>query len=219
VLEFKSKTRTLRIPLSKQAASLIDPHSHGSLLHVGDRRLRRPLIRIFGIRETPRGKRARVTPHDLRRYFKSVGTELGIDPTIMNLLVGRTVKGVDRSYVAKLRLSILRAAAQRIADEIENPQDPAGEDDIVFSVPKDAGEGPSVQSIGSYLRTDALPSLESLKSTRHAHFTSSGMTCMNSCGRRLCRRLPLGSGSRTSDSRRRAGELTYPYPLGVIGRA
>jgi hypothetical protein len=98
VLEFKSKTRTLRIPLSKQAASLIDPHSHGSLLHVGDRRLRRPLIRIFGIRETPRGKRARVTPHDLRRYFKSVGTELGIDPTIMNLLVGHTVKGVDKRW-------------------------------------------------------------------------------------------------------------------------
>jgi hypothetical protein len=70
VLEFKSKTRTLRIPLSRQAMSLIDPQSQGSLLHVGDRRLRRPLIRIFGIRKTPRGNRARVTPHDLRAISK-----------------------------------------------------------------------------------------------------------------------------------------------------
>jgi hypothetical protein len=174
VLEFKSKTRTLRIPLSKQAASLIDPHSQGSLLHVGDRRLRRPLIRIFGIRKTPRGKRARVTPHDLRRYFKSVGTELGIDPTIMNLLVGHTVKGVDKSYVAKLRLSVLRAAAQRISDEIENPQDPVGEDDVVVSNPGETCDGACVQCIGSYLKSDPLPSLESLKPTRHAHYLKRG---------------------------------------------
>jgi hypothetical protein len=84
----------------------------------------------------------------------------------MNLLVGHTIKGVDKSYVAKLRLSILRAAAQRIADEIENPQDPVGEDDIVFPTPQGGREDPNVQSIGSYLRSDALPSLESLKSAR-----------------------------------------------------
>jgi hypothetical protein len=85
----------------------------------------------FGERETSRGKKACITPHDLRRYFKSVGTELGIDPTIMDLLVGHTIKGVNRSYIAKLRRSILLAATQKIADEIDNPQEPADEEIIV----------------------------------------------------------------------------------------
>jgi hypothetical protein len=79
VLEFKSKTRVVRVPLSKQAAALIELQSDAGLLHVGDKRLKQPLVKIFGERNTPRGKRARVAPHDLRRYFKSVGTELGID--------------------------------------------------------------------------------------------------------------------------------------------
>jgi hypothetical protein len=92
----------------------------------------------------------------------------------MNLLVGHTVKGVDKSYVAKLRLSVLRAAAQRIADEIENPQDPAGEDDVVFSNPIDARDAACVQSIGSYLKSDPLPSLESLKPARQAHYLKRG---------------------------------------------
>jgi hypothetical protein len=42
-------------------------------------------------KKTSRGKKACVTPHDLRRYFKSVGTELGIDPMIMDLLVGHAI--------------------------------------------------------------------------------------------------------------------------------
>ena len=171
VLEFRSKTRTVRIPLSRQAMELIDTGSHERLLHVGDDRLRRPLIRIFGIRETPqRGKRARVTPHDLRRYFKSVGTELGIDPTIMDLLVGHTVKGIDKHYIAKLRLSVLRRAAQRIADEIENPQEPAGEEDIAV-LPRPGTEAAvPVQSVQSYIHFEGLPSLEALKPNRHAHY-------------------------------------------------
>ena len=53
--------------------------------------MRKPLIRIFGERETPRGKRPRLTPHDLRRLFKSVGAEFGIDPVILNLRVGLTL--------------------------------------------------------------------------------------------------------------------------------
>jgi hypothetical protein len=68
----------------------------------------------------------------------------------MNLLVGHTVKGVGKSYVAKLRLSVLRAAAQRISDEIENPQDPVGEDDVVVSNPGEARDCACVQSIGCY---------------------------------------------------------------------
>jgi ribosomal protein S16 len=104
----------------------------------------------------------------------SVGTELGIDPTIMNLLVGHTVKGIDKSYVAKLRLSVLRAAAQRIADEIDNPQDPAGEDVVVVSNLGAPRDGACVESIGSYLSSYPLPSLESLKPSRHAHYLKRG---------------------------------------------
>jgi integrase len=167
VLEFKSKTRMVRVPLSRQAAALIDPQTDAGLLHVGDKRLKEPLVKIFGERLTSRGKRARVTPHDLRRYFKSVGTELGIDPTIMNLLVGHTVKGVDKHYIAKLRLTVLRAAAQRIADEIENPQDISGDEAqavVAYASP------PKPHNLDAYLFNRELPPINSLKPTRHAHY-------------------------------------------------
>ena len=170
VLEFRSKTRTLRIPLSRQASGLIDCASSGRLLKVGENHLRKPLIRIFGERETTRGKRAHVTPHDLRRLFKSVGAELGIDPTIMNLLVGHTVKGIDAHYLAKLRLSVLRAAAQRIADEIDNPQEPACQDDAAALGAANRSEDIQVQTIDTYLLPVDVPSLESLEPSRHAHY-------------------------------------------------
>jgi len=166
VVEFQSKTRTLRVPLSKQASALIDRHAAGSMLGVKGSALRKPLVRIFGERPSTHGKRACVTPHDLRRYFKSVGTELGVDPTIMNLLVGHTVKGVDKHYIAKLRLSVLRAATQRIADEIDNPQEPAGEEEAA-SVEASSTPAPevTVESFDAYLNTDA-----ETKSRRYAHY-------------------------------------------------
>lgn len=166
VLEFKSKTRTLRVPLAKQAIGLIDTGSDGRLLHVGDAQLRKPLIRIFGVRVTPRGKKACVTPHDLRRYFKTVGAELGIDPTILNLLVGHTIKGVDKHYIAKLRLSVLRAAAQRIADEIDSPQEVESEEDAGIVGQSSTEPSTEVASIEAYLTADGVKPI----STRHAHY-------------------------------------------------
>lgn len=166
VLEFKSKTRTLRVPLSRQASGLIDANSDGRLLHVGDDQLRKPLIRIFGERKTPRGKRACVTPHDLRRLFKSVGAELGVDPTVLNLLVGHAIKGVDKHYIAKLRLSVLRAAAQRIADEIDNPQEPEGERDLAAVDQTPQVQGIQGQNVGAYLHPVATVGTQ----TRHAHY-------------------------------------------------
>jgi hypothetical protein len=133
VLEFKSKTRSLRVPLSKQALALLDLNSEGPMLQVTEYQLRKPLIRIFGERESAGGKKACVTPHDLRRYYKSVGTELGIDPTIMDLLVGHSIKGVNKSYIAKLRRSVLLAATQTIADEIDNPKEPTDDEIIVHA--------------------------------------------------------------------------------------
>ena len=97
VLEFRSKTRSLRVPLSKQALELLDTASEGRMLQVTEWQLRKPLIRIFGERQTSRGNKSCVTPHDLRRYVKSVGTELGIDPTIMDLLVGHTSRASTRA--------------------------------------------------------------------------------------------------------------------------
>lgn len=164
VLEFKSKTRTLRVPLARQALTLIDKVSDGRLLHVGDAQLRKPLIRIFGERKTPRGKKACVAPHDLRRYFKTVGAEIGIDPTILNLLVGHAIKGVDKHYIAKLRLSVLRAAAQKIADEIDNPQDLVGEDNVAAVGQAPPGPHVQVQRVEAYLSpVDTRP-------IRHAHY-------------------------------------------------
>lgn len=92
-----------------------------------------------------------MTPHDLWRLFKTVGTELGIDPTVLNLLVGHTVKGVDKHYIVKLRLSVLREAAQKIADEIDNPREVEGEDEIfAFST----GHRPEVVSIESQAESE-----------------------------------------------------------------
>jgi len=164
VVEFKSKTRTLRVPLSRQALALLNPRAPDKLLDVGDSQLRKPLIRIFGERETPRGKRACVTPHDLRRLFKSVGAELAIDPIILNLLVGHTVKGVDKHYLAKLRLGVLQVAAQRIADEIDNPRE-LPEEDCAVEVAQVCGQDAQVGSVESY-----LPSLEDLAPGRRAHY-------------------------------------------------
>lgn len=170
VLEFESKTRELRVPLSKQALAMIDPDTNGRLLRVGDSALHKPLIQIFGYRETSRGRRARVTPHDLRRYFKTVGTELGVDPTIMNLLVGHSIKGVDVHYIANLRLSVLRAAAQRIADEIDNPQDPAGDDASAMTTTTVSNGDAQLKHVASYLEPiDGFPS-EAQKPLRHAHY-------------------------------------------------
>lgn len=166
VVEFQSKTRTLRVPLSKQAAVLLDRHAAGSMLGVMGSALRKPLVRIFGERPSTHGKRACVTPHDLRRYFKSVGTELGVDPTIMNLLVGHTVKGVDKHYIAKLRLSVLRAATQRIADEIENPQELAGEEETASTeTTASQATNVNVERFEAYLNSDA-----EMKSRRYSHY-------------------------------------------------
>jgi hypothetical protein len=171
VLEFESKTRDLRIPLARQAHALIDLGSTGGLLRVAHHAIHKPLIQIFGYRQTPRGRRACVTPHDLRRYFKTVGTELGIDPTIMNLLVGHSVKGVDAHYIAQIRLSVLRAAAQRIADEIDNPHDPVGESDESWLTPDAASaEKKKWATVTSYLCNDPADQALAKKPARHAHY-------------------------------------------------
>jgi hypothetical protein len=112
-------------------------------------------------------------PQNLRRYFKTVGTEPGIDPTIMNLLVGHSVKGVDAHYIAKIRLSVLRAAAQRIADEIDVPHDPLDEADESW-LPRDAKatEQQKWATVMTYLSDQPPGSRISDQSTRHAHYFS-----------------------------------------------
>lgn len=186
VVQFKSKTRTLRVPLCRQAAELINRNSDTTLLRATVDQLWKPLNRIFGVRITSRGKRSRVTPHDLRRLFKTVGVELGVDPTILNILVGHAIKGVDASYIAKLRLVVLKEAAQRIADEIENPRIVPGEDDllIVEDTPfckQDGASRPAaiapalsvkIQKPEIYLRASPPSKTGARQPTRFCHYLS-----------------------------------------------
>ena len=74
------------------------------------------------------------------------------------------MKGVDKHYLAKLRISVLRAAAQRIADEIDSPRELADGDGAV-DVTETHDHGIQLESVESY-----LPSLEDLAPRRHAHY-------------------------------------------------
>lgn len=56
-----------------------------------------------------------VTNHDLRRTYKSIGTELGIHPVLVDELLTHERAGVDAHYIHP-SLSKLREASQRIAD-------------------------------------------------------------------------------------------------------
>ena len=149
VLRFRSKTRELEVPLSRQAAQLIDPKSRTTLLKVSEYQLRKPLIKLFGERITSRGKRKSVvTPHDLRRLFKSCGTEANINHNVLNVLVGHALQGADESYISSLRMGVLGEAVQKIADELDNPSFMDGEDALYY---KDANEiaaetAPQIQS-------------------------------------------------------------------------
>ena len=46
VLEFKSKTRSLRVPLSKQGLALLDLESEGPMLEVGASQVEQPLSKL-----------------------------------------------------------------------------------------------------------------------------------------------------------------------------
>ena len=81
-------------------------------------------------------------------------------------MVGHTIKGVDKHYIAKLRLSVLRAAAERIADEIENPQGISGDDAQAVVA---YASSPQPQDLGADFFNRELPTLNALKPTRHAH--------------------------------------------------
>jgi hypothetical protein len=63
---------------------------------------------------------------------KASAPSWAFDPTIMDLLVGHAIRGVNKRYIAKLRRSVLLAATQKIADEIDNPQEPV-DDEIILS--------------------------------------------------------------------------------------
>jgi integrase len=115
----------MTIPLSRQALALVSVEGTDTLLGASEWSLRKPLIQIFGEREMPRGKEARVRPHDLRRLFETTGIELGISDTVIDKLMGHAIKGVRRHYANRFRIDVLREATQRIGDAIDNPK-PAG---------------------------------------------------------------------------------------------
>ena len=56
-----------------------------------------------------------VTNHDLRRTYKSIGTELGINTVLLDELLSHAREGVDAHYIHPSKAS-LRNASQKIAD-------------------------------------------------------------------------------------------------------
>lgn len=64
--------------------------------------------------------------------------------------MGHTVKGVDKHYLAKLRISVLRAAAQRIADEIDSPRE-LEEGDGAVEVTETPRQNVELETVESYL--------------------------------------------------------------------
>ncbi len=58
-----------------------------------------------------------VTNHDLRRTFKSLGTELGINQVLIDELLTHAREGVDAHYIHP-SMTRLREASQKIADHI-----------------------------------------------------------------------------------------------------
>jgi integrase len=60
-----------------------------------------------------------VTNHDLRRTYKSIGTELDINSVIVDELLTHAREGVDAHYIHP-SMTRLRDASQRIADYMVN---------------------------------------------------------------------------------------------------
>ena len=58
-----------------------------------------------------------ITNHDLRRTYKSLGTELGINQVLVDELLTHARKGIDAHYIHPSMTS-LRDASQKIADHI-----------------------------------------------------------------------------------------------------
>ena len=56
-----------------------------------------------------------VTNHDLRRTYKSIGTELDIHPVLIDELLSHAREGVDAHYIHP-SMTRLREASQKIAD-------------------------------------------------------------------------------------------------------
>lgn len=60
-----------------------------------------------------------VTNHDLRRTYKSIGTELNINSVLLDELLSHAREGVDAHYIHP-SMTKLREASQRIADYMVN---------------------------------------------------------------------------------------------------
>jgi len=65
--------------------------------------------------------------------------------------VGHTVKSVGKRYLAKLRIGVLRTAAQRIADGIDNPRELA-EGEWAVEIAEMDGQDIQVGSVERYLQ-------------------------------------------------------------------
>jgi len=123
-LKFRKRWLHLHLTLATQATALIHPLSMPALLNAGELQVRRALIEIFGERTTSSGrKNGVVTPSDLKRLFRWVACELGINAPALRGFGCRAVPAFQYGY--ELQPSALAKAAQRIADELEQPSLPS----------------------------------------------------------------------------------------------
>ncbi|EDX89863.1 tyrosine-type recombinase/integrase [Alcanivorax sp. DG881] len=58
-----------------------------------------------------------LTTHDLRRTFKTIGAELGINADLLNRLTGHQIQGVNKHYIQS-RVDAQRRQAQLIIDQV-----------------------------------------------------------------------------------------------------
>ena len=60
----------------------------------------------------------KVSPHDLRRTFLTVGEAIDVRPMVLAALVNHKLPGVQPRYI-QLRIEDLRKPAQQIADRLK----------------------------------------------------------------------------------------------------
>jgi integrase len=119
-----SKTGQSTRPLPKAAITVLsaiereggNPYvftgQHGENTHYGGTtRFYRQLFKAAGL--------AGVTPHVLRHSFASVGADLGFTDSTIGACLGHAGSGITSRYTHRLD-SVLIAAANKIADEVEN---------------------------------------------------------------------------------------------------
>lgn len=125
MIEAPGKTDTI-VPMTHQVRQIVDwrlrmldtmapgspwlfPGRGPETYYKDPKKLRQSVNERAGIKD--------LTTHDLRRTFKTIGAEIGVDPTLLDRLTGHVIQGVNNHYIQQ-RVDTQRQQAQRIVDQI-----------------------------------------------------------------------------------------------------